>query len=362
MPASPITAMTDRRVFNGIVNMRIKPYVALRSLLFPESRTQTLAEETAQLDVLTGSYGMAPFVKQGQRAILMDSLNGTSYTVACPFINIKRTLKYGNRLAARLAGGSVFVNNDTGALMQAIQQALAEDADMLNTLIDNREEWMVAMLLQNALAYSQDGYDSFTVDSGKPGGNDFAATVLWDIGDGTARPLSDIRTVKRLVASYRGPMPNVAICGADAASALFEMIEADLIKPIKTDSGVLAGTADLTRGVEDDGMMYIGRLGGVDFYEYSGSYPDDTTGADTPLIRDDYVEFFSTSSRSESMRDLYYGLIPDLLAIMNGQAVTKRYGAVDPPKVDQGTMQGILKSRPLPWFRRADWQVSLQVV
>jgi len=362
MPATPITALTDRRVFNGIVNKRIKSYTALTGLLFPEVTRQTLGEETAQVDVLTGTAGMAPFVQVGQRAIMMDALNGTSYTVSTPFINIKRTLKYSTRMAARLPGGGVFSANNMQGIMDAINLALSQDADYLNDLIDNREEWMVAMLLQNNLNYSQDGYASFTVDTGKPGGNTFTAPVLWSVVDGSAVPLANIKTVKKLIGAYRGPMPNLAICGSEAGAALGNLIEKDLIPSIRTTSGVQSGNADLRSSLEASGMMYIAHLGNVDFYEYVGNYTDDSTGASTPLIRPKYIEFFSTSPQSTQMRDMFYGLIPDLKVIMEGQAQTRRHGVVIPPKDDQGTLQGVIKSRPLCWFKRPDWQVSMKVV
>lgn len=360
MPALPITALTERRLFNGIVNKRIKRYTTLSRTVIPEGQHQTLQEESAQLDVLTGTAGMAPFVKLGQRAILMDSLGGTSYTVSCPFINIKRTLKYSTRLAARIIGQRVF--SDGGEqLREAILFAMAQDADFLNDLIDNREEWMVAMILQNNLSYSQDGYDSFTVDTGKPSGNTFTAPILWSLTDGTTMPLKDIRTVKKLIGTYRGPMPTIGICGSNAGAAITQLFEKGLIPAINLQSGVLAGGGDLRSDLEDNGMIFLGRLGNVDFYEYTGTYVDDTTGSETPLIRTDYIEFLSQSPKSIAHRRMYYGLIPDLNAIMTGQAVTKRFGISVPPKPDQGTFQGIIQTRPLPWFERADWQVSLKV-
>ena len=76
MPANPINALTDRRVLNRVVNKRIKPYTALTKLWFPESTKNNLFEEVAQIDVLEGTYGMAPFVKVGQNAVIMDALNG----------------------------------------------------------------------------------------------------------------------------------------------------------------------------------------------------------------------------------------------------------------------------------------------
>ena len=64
--ASPITALTDRRILARLVNKRINRYGALYNLLFPQSVRENLYEETVQIDELTGTAGMAPFVKVGQ--------------------------------------------------------------------------------------------------------------------------------------------------------------------------------------------------------------------------------------------------------------------------------------------------------
>lgn len=361
MPASPINALTDRRVLNRVVNKRIKPYTALTNLIFPPSTKNNLFEEVAQIDVLEGTFGMAPFVKVGQKAVIMDALNGTSYTVDTPFINIKRPLKWSTRFAKRQAGQTVFTNTDQVRAM--IREAQEKDMDMLNTLIDDRIEWMVAMTLRGQVAYSVEGQDSFIIDVGKPVANTFSVSAAW--AGGSAVPLTDIRTAKGIVATVRGPIPNVAICGATAANALRDMISTtagELTVVIKTTSGVLTQERlNLLSRFSEDGMIFMGTLGDVDFFEYTGTFNPDGGGAATALIRADYVEFFSTSQRSVEMRELMFGSIPDLRAIDAGLHVTERYVDVDPPKFDQGTYQALIMTRPLPWLYRPDWQVSMKV-
>lgn len=357
MPASPINALTDRRVLNSIVNMRIKPYTALYNMLFPPSTRETLFEEYVQVDVLTGTPGMAPFVKIGQKAVMVDSMNGTSYTIETPFINIKRPLTYSTRLAKRIVGGNVFVNKP-GQLIQVIKEEITKDVDYMNSLIDNRLEWMAAKMLIGTVEYSVEGNDSFTISTGKPGDNTVTAASYWNT---TCTPHEDIRSVKAVVAAVRGPIPDTAICGATAAAALRTLILAGTLK-LDTTSGIDIGKMNLLSRIQEDGMIYMGRFCDVDFFEYLGSYPDDTTGVDTALIRTNYIEFFSRSQSSVSMRNMFFGLIPDLKAILDGAARTERYMTSKAPDEDQGTYEGIIKSRPFPWFKRPDWQVSLKVL
>ncbi len=360
MPANPIDVLTDRRVLNRIVNERIKPYTALTNLIFPPSTKNNLTEETAQIDVLKGTFGMAPFVKIGQQAVIMDALNGTSYTVDTPFINIKRPLKWGTRFAKRQAGQQVFTTTDQSLAM--VREAIERDMDMLNTLIDDRIEWMVAQLLTGQISYSSEGNDSFIINSGKPVANTFSVSAAW--AGGSAAPLEDIKTMKQVVSVVRGAIPNIGICGANAATALRAMISGtgSLAAILKTTSGVESQERiNLLSRISADGMIHIGKLGDVEFFEYLGTFNPDDGGAATALIRTDYVEFFSIDQRAVAMREFMFGMIPDLRAILSGQAVTERWVDVDAPKFDQGTFQALIMTRPLPWFYRPDWNVSMKV-
>ncbi len=357
MPANPITALTNRRILNRIVNERIRPYTALTNMIFPASVKENLFEEFAQVDVLKGTYGMAPFVKVGQKSIIVDTLNGTSYTIETPFINIKRPLQYSTKLAKRVAGMPVFTNTEeTRALVLA---AIAEDVDFMNRLIDDRIEWMVAFLLRGEISYSVEGQTSFIINSGKPAANTFTVSALWS--GGSATPLEDIVDMKRVVAARRGAIPNVGICGSAAAASLRNMLETKQITALQTTSGIDTGRANLLSQVSDEGMIPIARIGDVEFFEYLGTFLADGTDVETPLIRPTFIEFFSTSARALEMRKLMFGMIPDLRAIMEGNAVTERYLETKAPGFDQGTYEGAIKTRPFPWFFRPDWNVSVEV-
>ncbi len=354
-----ITALTDTRVIQALLNTRIKGKKALTNILFPESRQRALFAEFEQVDVLTGAVGMAPFNKVGQKAVMVGGLNGTSYVINTPFINIERTLQYSTEFAKRQAGQPVFINSDQNK--EFVRRALEQDVDVMNDMIDNRIEWMAAFILRGQIEYSVAGQDSFIINSGKPAANTFTVSVLWNAG--SAVPLEDIGQAKRIVNLKSGPLPDMAICGAGAAKALRAMVEAGLIKSLATTSGVEATQrVNLLSQYRESGLMYMGNFGDVDFFEYLGTYIDDTTGVATALIRSDYVEFISTSDLALSMRELMFGMMPDLLIIQAGEAVTKRHLTSVPPKPDQGAYEGIMKSRPFPHLKRPDWNVSMKVV
>jgi len=368
MPApAPINALTNRRTMNRIVNTEIKRYTALAPLLFPASTHDNLMEEYAQIDVEKGKLGMAPFVIVGGEPRYVDVLNGTEYVVETPYISMKRPLTYSTRLAQRMVGGNVFMANGKSQIAEAIQKAITKDAQTMNTLADNREEWMAAQILRGQVAYTEDGLASFTINTGKPAANTYTVTNLWT--GGSATPLEDIGDAKRIIAAARGPMPDVAICGKDAAAALRALMETNtLMTSLLTTSGVDSGRGDLRQRIQDSGMIFLGRFADVDFFEYLGTYLPDPSAEDyvdatteVGYIRDDYIEYFSTGQISQSMRTMFYGLIPSLKAIMAGEANVSRYMASIPPTELVDTYTGILKTRPLPWLFRSDWQVSQEV-
>ncbi len=357
----PITALTDTRVIDRILNRRIVGKTALMRILFPSSVHENLVTETTQVDVLVGTVGMAPFNKIGQKATIVGSLNGTSYTINTPFINIQRPLTASTDFAKRTALGQVFVSAGDNQYLQRVRDAIEKDVKFMDELVDNRLEWMAAFILRGQIEYSVEGQDSFIINSGKPAANTYTVSVLWDAG--SALPLEDINGVRRLVSLKAGPLPNVAIAGQSAAAALRKMVEQGLIKPIATTSGVIATErVNLLGRYADDGLMHMGKFGDVDFFEYTGQYVHDTTGTLTDFIRTDYVEFLSNSSKSLAERQLKFGAILDMDLILRGQHITSRNLTSVPPKPDQDSYKGIMKTRPFPHLRRPDWQVSLKVV
>jgi hypothetical protein len=355
MAVTPIAAL-EKRVMTKVVNKREMGKKALMQMLFPRSLEQNLLTEYAQVDQLTGDTGMAPFVEKNGKAIAVDSLNGDSYLIETPAINIKRAITPSKQLLERQAGEGVFVDNADNTYRNAMEAQIAQDITHMDALIENRVEWMIAMLLQGQISYSVEGGASFKITTAKPGTNTFTVTDLWD--GASPKPLRDMRQAKRLVQPYSAPGFTVGICGQNAAAAVYKMAEEGKITAIKTDSGIAAGLLTLIENYQENGMMYLGVLGGVPLFEYAGTYIDDS-GNPQPLIRDDYVELVSTAR--PDMRAMFYGAIIDAEAILNGMSIGRRFATSDLDK-DAGTYVGYLKSRPFPWFFRPDWNVSMKVV
>jgi hypothetical protein len=360
MPTNPITAATtDRRVMDRVMDKTKVGKTTLRQWLFPSALDVNLYESSAQIDVSTGMLGMAPFVKSGTAARMVELTNGESYTVETPNINLKRPLEASSKLSARVAGGQVFTS-DPGIMAKIIRAAIEGDAKAMNILCDNREEWMVAMLLRGSIEYSVEGNDSFIIDTGKPLSNTYQVPNLWN--GGSAEVEEDLFDVKALVADANGPEITTAICGVNAAAAIRALLAAGSLDSIKTDSGVAFGAGDLRSNIQKNGMVFLGRFAEIDFYQYRGKFTPDDGGEKEYLIRDDYIEYVSLGSEAQVDRKFMYGLIMHVKYLLDGSAYTDRLLVSKEPDEDQGVYEGILKTRPFPWLYSPEHSVSQKVV
>lgn len=351
-----IIEATTKRVMTEVVNLREKGKKALTAMFFPPSVEMNLTAEHVMVDQLTGANGMAPFVEKNGKAVAIDQLNGDSYLVTPPSINIKRALTCSDLLLERAAGEKVILRNGVDVYKEAAEKQVREDLMNLDENVENRIEWMVSQLIQGVISYSVEGKASFTITTAKPAGNTFTVADLWD--GATPKMFRDIKRAKRVVQPYSSPGFQVAICGQNASDAITDMVETGKITSIKSDSGIVAGLASLIADYTEAGMLYLGTFGGIPFFEYAGTYIDDDTGLATPFIRSDYVELMTTAK--PDMRVLYFGVIRDIEAIMAGLHIGRRFANSDTDK-DAGTYIAWLKSRPLPWFKRPDWNVSMKV-
>lgn len=347
---------TDKAVMTEVVNKREKGKKALSAMLF-SGRDVLLTAKTVLVDELTGQTGMAPFVEKDGKAVTIDRLNGQSYTIETPSINIKRPLTCNDLLLQRQAGENILYANGVDIYGQAANRQIAEDLIEMDEAIANREEWMVSQLIQGSISYQVEGKASFKVTTAKPAGNTYTVGTLWSANG--ADPLNDIKKAKRVVQPYSAPGFMAAICGQSASDYLTSLVSTGAIKSIETTSGVNAGMATLIEDYQANGMLYLGTFGGIPFFEYAANFIHDNTGASTPFIRTDYVEFLARPQATS--HSMYYGAIQDMEAIKNGMHIARRFATSDIDK-DAGTYIAWLKSRPLPWFKRPDWNVSVKVV
>lgn len=334
---------------------RIKsPASFLRNILI--NREQTLPTQDIQMSTLSHDREMAPFVAVGSEATMVKGHSFQRSSVIAPNIRIKQVFAAGDQLYARGPGAPVFI---TGSPESSVQQSRLIDLQIMADMISNTEEWMTAMMLQGAVQWEVNDEAVFSMTFARS-----ASTIVtlltadeWNGADPTVpRPLRDIATAQEVVSEEEGLSFTDAIMGTNAYYALLELAESGNLPALKTTSGLLAGSISFAERFRDDGAIFVGELGTVRLWYYPRSLK--VNGVQTPLIRPDWIEFFSVSPFSE--RVAYYGAICDNKAYEGRNMVTKRFSKkfeIDDPSA---TVH-LTTSRPFMVPRKPNATLSMKV-
>jgi len=340
------------KTLTRVVNEIKSPNQFLKKRYF--SRHKPVNTEDIEIDLKTKGRQIAPFVRKNGEAIMVEGSSATRYSVSAPNIRIKRPFTPSELLFGRQPGTDIYI--DSGAQANAVQSHIAEDLQLMGDYVTNAEEWLCAQAIQGVIAYEVADQEVFTITFPKPSGNNITLTTFWNDGTaGDVKVLEDIHTVKKVLADEVGLTPTDAICGESAATQLRLLAKGGYIT---LDNRTLnMGNVDFTTQYNDDGVIYIGRIAGVDFWEYSRTA--ELNGSDTAMIRTKYVEFLSTSANSD--RVLYYGAIPDMKALQGKRFVGERFSK-SWEQEDPSAFMALLHSRPLPVPRRPGANVSMKVI
>jgi hypothetical protein len=357
MPPTP-TDFLKVRAMTGAVNKVDAPNQFLRRLLY--SNTQALSTEDIEIAYFEAGRKTAPFVSRGSEARLLEGVGSRLATVAAPNMRVKMAFTGDPLLFTRYPDTNIYVDQSSAAgQLSAVGRAINRDLAYMESQIVNTEEWMCSQALQQDIIYQVADNDNFRITYPRSSANNITllSGEAWDNADPTLpRPLANIHTVKRIMSNAEGLQITDAICGINAANAILELAESGNLPAFKTDSGVSAGTLTFTSQFDRDGVVFLGTMGGVRFWEYSRTVSHN--GVTTSMIRDDYIEFVSTSAASE--RVMYYGAIPDIEAIEGRKVVGRRFAKSWVEK-DPAARIFLVHTRPLPVNRRPDATVSMKV-
>jgi hypothetical protein len=339
----------------ALVNQIKSPNQFLHRLLF--SNHQTLPVETILLGSVIGGREIAPFVRKNGEAILVGGTTSKEITVEGPNIRLKQAFHPSVLLYQRQVGTQVLLTPGQNQL-SAVEQAIARDTQHMANMVTNAQEYLASRVLQGSIAYNVEDAEVFTITIPRDSDNNITLSVFWDNGGANARPLQNIHKVKEVMSEAEGLAPTDAICGAEAAHALLELHESGNIKLLGLQTAQpTAGMISFVEQFNDDGVIFLGTLAGVRFWQYSRTAK--LNGVAQDMIRPKYVEFISTSPASERVE--YYAAIPDFDAIQSGLLQTERFSKSWLEKDPSQQIQ-LVHSRPLPWPRKPNATVSMKVV
>ncbi len=294
------------------------------------TQEQALAEDI-DVDITIGNKKLAPFVSPVEAGVVVDTLGRKMRTVKAPRLRPKKVLNAQDLLTVRGAGGNLYVAGG-GDINAARERKLATELQDLQNIITRAKEWMASQALQGKLTVSQENV-AFEVDFLLPSTHKpvLTGTDLWT--DTTnSDPVAKIRELRALIANATGLTADIALCGTSVVDALVNHPKVQ--KVLNTQSGIQVGNMILGAG------NYVGRLVGVDIYEYSAKYTN-SAGVDALFIPDDAFILVASAGPFR----MHHAIILDLdtNAVVASPFFAKSWIEKDP------SAQWLLaESRPLP--------------
>jgi hypothetical protein len=336
------------------INEMKSPNQFLRRRLF--SRHEAKHTEHIELSLLTRSRKIAPFVKKNAAAVMVTGHGREFQNIEPTNIRIKRPFTPSELLFGRRPGGVIFATPQEQS--QAVDQHIATDLQGMADDIVNAEEWLAAMAIRGSISYEAEGGDAWTIDFSKPSAHIIVLTGsrLWDTADATLVQIEeDVITAQRLVNDEHGLNITDCVLGQEASTQFRRVLKANkMLDMLHVNVG---GTLDLQRQFTEDGVLFLGRLFGIDWWEYSRSA--DLNGVSTPMVRSKYAEFLSVTPAAQNV--LYYGAVADIKTLRGQRIVTERFSK-SWEQEDPSVMWALASSRPLPVTRRPGSTVSMKVV
>jgi hypothetical protein len=332
------------RVMLAAMEQMFTPARFLRDTFFRgETRSNS---EYVDIDVVKGKRRLAPFCSPLIEGKVVDRLGFTTNTYQPPYIKQKKVTTAADVLK-RQAGETIY-GADRGPQQRA-QEILGADLVELMEMIDRREEWMCANILDTGkVTCTGDGLN-VVIDFGLAGTHKITLTGadLWSAT--TSNPILDLRTWKRLIQKDSGLNPNIVLMGASVIGPFLDHAKTkDAYNMLKVDRGAI-NPQQLPGGV-----TYWGFLKDIacDFYTYDEWYLDDSQVLQ-PLVPDKKVWMIASGARAGK----HYGAIKDLDALAAVPRFPKSWTVPDP-----SARFVMVQSAPIMAFHQVDGLVSAQVL
>ncbi len=337
----PMNAFTPRTLI-GALN-QIKPKSTfLRDTFFPKIKTHDT--RAVEIDIIKGRRRLAPFVSPRAQGTPVDRVAAEARTISMPYIKLKIPTEAGQLLDARQPGKTVY----EGTPADRGKALLAQDLVTLRDMVIRREEAMAAQaLVDGRVTITGEGVDA-VVDYLRPASHNVVNTGTanaWDAAN--VDILAQLRGFARLVARTAGVPANVCVMGPAASDAFIAWLSAHSLGL----SQAPVETGQIRLDQIGTGATYLGRIHGIDFYEYN-EWAEDATGADQPLFAPNRVVF--GSRQTDGIR--HYGAIEDLKAGVNWAVP---YFVKSWEEEDPSVRWLMIQSAPLPALHRVESIVSI---
>lgn len=363
MPTPVITHTQQGWAFQtSMVETLRGPSRFLTTLIFGD-REEPVPTESIELSYKEGNRNVAPFVELNAEAIAVPGTSITLANVSAPNIKLKRPMDAYNAFIRRQPNSGMFITG--GAPVAAARAAaMADDAQVMVDMAENRIEWMTAQMVAPTspvsgfieLSYQINERANFRIRI--PRSTDMNGLLVnparWT--DASPNIEGDFHNAKRLFSKYGDWPLGVCILGTSASNAFRSnaAVKADLDK-----TNVRAGTLELINQFNESGAIYLGRIYGVEVWEYSREYVDED-GTSKPFIPADKAVFLAGGGAMNDNK-IFYGPIPDHDAFEQGTFVGRRFSKSWKTH-DPSVFVQLFQTRPLPMIRRPNGIYILDVL
>lgn len=294
--------MFETRTMLAAMEMMVPANAFLRDTFF--KKTVTFMTKSVDIDIRKGQRRVAVYVNPNDPGHLTERIGYTTLNYTPPYIKEMRTIEPKDLLFTRNFGGNIYDNVNPRTRLAGM---IADDLSELDKMITRAEEVQCKQALF-------DGEITFRTNDQKvtfpvtPTHKIATMTNYWD--DSTGKPLDDLRAWRTLIIKDSGLVPNIILCGTNAADAL--MNNPQLMDGKGKISSIMVDRGTINPQILPNGVTYIGYLSDVNCNVYS--YDDwylDASGVMQPVIPLDAVFFGSTEARMDRL----YGVIQVLEAL-----------------------------------------------
>jgi len=333
------------------------PKAFLRNALFRNEKT--FDTEHVDIDIWTQKQRRAAHVKLFQEGTPVE--RETYDTRTYKPLPVKPKMVTTARQAFKRQAGEALYSGVTP--MQRAQATLAEDMMTLLDMIGRTEELMCSQAIFSDAVYFRDvngnSLSSSAVSFGRPSTHSVASGSvtssyggLWDASG--SNPLETLRRLKRTVAKSCDYVPTMGVFAADIVDMFLDHTEVK--DRLKDTRGSQVEIALKYPTYLTDGAVYIGRVEGLDIFEYMGTIRDDWTSPDSPTVVDLVPAKKILLSSPEARSEMLYGAVDHLDSL---NAVARFPHSWRTPDGSQQWLEII--SRPLPCPHQVDAHIVAQV-
>ena len=324
----------------GMIEALDRPRAFLLDTFFTSE--QVFDTEEVHLDRLDTARKLAPFVAPVVAGKAERSRGYNTLTFKPPYIKPKHTVEP-SRTLKRRAGERL-----TGEMSPEERRNLlvTDNLRLEEEEIVRREEWMASQILRTGkVVCSGPDYPTQEVDFERAASLTKALTLTARWGETGVSPYKTIRGWATEVHHQAGAHPGTIIMDPLAAELFLDDPELQTRLDNRRQMGGEAQLFGAASGAQGEEAVFLGSLGGFEFWQYSAVYTDDA--GNRANFMPDYTVIGGSKTLAEGIRT--YGAIQDHGALRAMSRFPKEWDEQDP-----SVRYTMTQSAPLPVLGRAD--------